>query len=36
MLSEACIASKIIKTFDAQKGTKDVLKTVNVTTVVQP
>jgi len=34
MLSEACIASKTINTFNAQKATKDVFKTVHVTTVV--
>jgi len=34
-LSEACIASKTINTFNVQKATKDVFKTVHVTTVVQ-
>jgi len=35
-LSEASIDSKIINTFNAQKATKDIFKTVDVTTVVQP
>jgi len=35
-LSEACIYSKTINTFNAQKATKDIFKTVHVTTVVQP